>query len=148
MNSNKKTYINLPKIHLSSFRISFLIVLIAFSNQIYAQSKEPVECVIYKIDSVNNYYTIYAGEMETDKRYKIVTKKQDNQGESCEKIRIGGKYELTIERYFKELPVEILSLDIDYEFPNKTLISVDCDWGCDLFSAKEIIGLTYSKEEL
>lgn len=124
-----------------------LIVLLLFiSNKSYAQSEEPVKCVIYKIDSINNYYTIYVGEVNSDKKYKIVTKKQNDLCILCEAIRVAGKYELTIERYFKELPVEIMSLDIDYEFDDGTLISVECDWGCDFFYAKEMKGLCYIED--
>ncbi|SIT26013.1 hypothetical protein SAMN05421786_11712 [Chryseobacterium ureilyticum] len=99
---------------------------------------------VYKIDSLNNFYLIYA---KKDKElYKIVSKKVSNN--SCNKVlKPGSSYDFIIHSINKNAPViggikiaPINSADINcYQFDKETSICKEAGVN-DLYFADNIIG--------
>lgn len=58
-----------------------------------------VVCKVYEIDSIADYYLLYA--TNNNKKYKIFSgKKIETTGDSCQKIKVGGEYLLKLNRPF------------------------------------------------
>ena len=107
---------------------------------------------IYKIDSINNYYFIYA--IKGEKHFKIISEKQ----EVCnaEKIEINGNYDLSLWSWRKNPPVingvAINSMDMYMDIQWLSLddsTSVKIDGGVidDLYFPNNLKGLYLIDEE-
>lgn len=102
---------------------------------------------IYKIDSINNYYLIYA--RKNDSIYKIVSKKEKM--EDCKKIKLGKKYNLELQSLKSQTPVidgvkisPVNYLDINcFTFEDNTQICKE-EGVYDLYFAENIKGLCFS----
>ncbi|WP_330442264.1 hypothetical protein [Flavobacterium sp. C4GT6] len=98
---------------------------------------------IYKIDSINNYYLIYAKKQ--DSIYKIVSEKQKIS--NCKKIALQGNYNLRLRSFSSIAPIinsiKIYSPDIDcYYFEEDTDICLERDKGIfELYYCDNLKGL-------
>ena len=98
---------------------------------------------IYKIDSINNYYLIYARKY--DSIYKIVSEKQKIS--NCKKIALQGNYNLKLRSFSSIAPIinsiKIYSPDIDcYYFEEHTDICLERDRGIfELYYCDNLKGL-------
>jgi len=111
--------------------------------------------LVKKIDSINNWYTIYA--TKNDSSFKIVVKKQDHQNLRCKRmIRVGQSYSLELHSRKNEVPEinaikikPVNSLDIQcYTYDEATSICIEPKRGIyDLFHTPDIEGLCYLKED-
>ncbi len=104
---------------------------------------------VYKIDTVNDYYFIYAKKMDTI--YKIVSKQKEKQ--DCNTILLGGKYDFILESIWrKEIVIDgvnvspsgtpqvnCLSLD------EKTKVCLERDSINDIYQSKNLKGLCFFK---
>jgi hypothetical protein len=108
--------------------------------------------LIKSIDSVNNWYTIYAIKM--DSTYKIVVKKEKLDLKCKRVIMVGESYRLELHSRKNEVPVingikisPINSLDIEcYTYDENTVICIDPKKGIyDLYHTPNIKGLCYIK---
>lgn len=109
--------------------------------------------LVKKIDSINNWYTIYAAK--NDSSFKIIVKKQDHQNLQCKRmIRVGQLYNLVLHSRKNEVPEingvkikPVNSLDIQcYTYDEATSICIEPKKGIyDLFHTPDIKGLCYLK---
>jgi len=122
----------------------FFILLILQTNKLPAQEANAdllvVECEIVKVDSVGNYYVIYAKEVtENDKseKYKIVSEKDST---VCQNIVVGEFYKITLD---PPMPQDLNRLPVTY---TGGAVIVSYGWGKDLYFAFDIRGLCYNPE--
>lgn len=109
--------------------------------------------LVKKIDSINNWYTIYA--TKNDSSFKIVVKKQNHQDLKCKRmIRVGLSYYLMLHSRKNEVPEingvkikPVNSLDVQcYTYDDSTSICIEPKKGIyDLFHTPDIKGLCYVK---
>jgi len=116
----------------------YFILLILQIFKLSAQEAYPdllsIECEIVKIDSVGNYYVIYA--KDTSEKYKIVSKKHDT---ICQDITVGQSYRITLSSYIRSANI------IPVTFPDGACI-IPYGWGKTLYFPLEIRGLCYNIE--
>jgi len=101
---------------------------------------------IYKIDSINNYYVIYAEKQDTF--YKIVSKKE--QDKYCRrKIRLNGKYKLNLNSIWEQ-DMYINGVNVGLKqtprvncigFDENTFICLEKDSINDLYVVEKLNGL-------
>ena len=105
---------------------------------------------VYKIDSINNYYLIYAKRRDTF--YKIVSQKWFNY--NCKNIIIGSKYSFILTSIWNT-PIIIENENVSpsmilhvtcLSFDKKTNICLERDSINDLFSASNVKGLCFIKD--
>lgn len=116
-------------------------------------SKSDSLYLVKKIDSINNWYTIYA--TKNDSSFKIVVKKQAHQNLQCKRmIRVGQSYSLVLHSRKNEVPEinrikikPVNSIDIQcYTYDEATRICIEPEKGIyDLFHTPDIKGLCYLK---
>lgn len=111
-------------------------------------SKEDDLYKVFKLDSINDWYLIYA--LRKDTVYKIVSHKENNQ--DCELIRVGSKYKLSLKSMTEVAPVingvkmvPMNYLDISHMFDENTAIRVD-NGSYDLYFTDNIKGLCFVRE--
>ncbi len=94
---------------------------------------------VYKIDSLNNYYLIYA--LKNDKRFKIVSIKSDT--EKCNNIYVGGYYQFNLTSVYQNLPfAPVNQTEIYLAFDDSTAIRPEPENGVyDLYFGDNIKGL-------
>jgi hypothetical protein len=93
-----------------------------------------IECEIVKIDSVGNYYVIYA--KDSLEKYKIVSEKDSSVGQN---IVVGQSYTITLDPPI--LPP--MNIEVPVTFPDGSLITLH-DWGNSLYFALDIKGLCHN----
>lgn len=100
---------------------------------------------VYKIDSINTYYLIYA--KNKSELYKIVSKKEVTQ--NCNQIQVNHLYSFNLESIWRKQilmgkinvsPSENPHINCLY-FDDSTLICVERDSINDLYKAKNLNGL-------
>lgn len=103
---------------------------------------------IIRIDSVNNYYLIYARHKDT--LFKVVSKKEGSSG--CKQINAGGEYPLNPKSLL--IPLKIGDITIDrksvdhlscFTFENNTPICLEGDSIRDLHFSEKLRGLSFCK---
>ena len=115
--------------------ITHLLFLIILSTQLYAQEYLKVSCHIGKIDSIGNYYLIYATD-SANKTYMIVSKKDTIV--SCQSVVINNSYQFTC-----DMPVPFsMNVDVPVTYPDGTKIPQDCVSDAH-YHALELRGLCY-----
>ncbi|WP_417366730.1 hypothetical protein [Flavobacterium beibuense] len=125
-----------------------LTVLILSCGSHNKNNKSPNSAYIYKIESINDYYLIYA--KRNDSLFKIVSKKEST--ENCLTIKKGQSYNLNLKSLYDVAPiingVKIYTFQIDcYAFDEQTSICLERNNGIhDLYFTDDIIGLCYKKE--
>lgn len=126
--------------------ISFILTFIVFVSCNSAKrdhSSIYTRCKILRIDSLNNYYVIYA--KTKDSTYKIISEKQVNA--ACKKIQTNKHYNLNLKSFKSLAPiingVKMYFPDVDcYYFFEDTHICLEKDKGIyDLHIAENINGL-------
>lgn len=107
------------------------------NKQINIQSDKEYE--IYKIDSIGNYYLIYA--LKGDSLFKIVSVKET--ASNCTRIQLGHSYKI---KFFPSANEENL-IDLGGIIINdSTIIDIERDSILELSFAKNINGLCISEE--
>ncbi len=104
---------------------------------------------VYKIDSVNNFYLIYA--RKRDSLYKIVSQKHATA--NCVRIQENGEYEFTLHSSLSNrsvgtdviLPQNSLSVNC-FNYNDSTTICLERDSINDLFYADNLKGLCFKKK--
>lgn len=106
---------------------------------------------IKSIDSVNNWYTIYA--TRNDSSYKIVVKRENGEDLACKRrIMVGQSYNLVLHSRKNEVPEingakikPVNSLDVQcYTYDESTNICIEPKKGIyDLYHTPNIKGLCY-----
>ncbi|MEE1944589.1 hypothetical protein VRU48_05685 [Pedobacter sp. KR3-3] len=102
---------------------------------------------VYRIDSIQSYYLIYAQKGEL--RYKIVSKKVDNE---CKSIKVNGLYAFDIHSMSQVNGVSTIPSASKYEVSgmavdNTTTINVENETQWDLFYADNIAGLCFKNKK-
>jgi hypothetical protein len=100
---------------------------------------------VYKIDSINNYYLIYAKKRGS--RYKIVAKKEE--AENCNRIRINSNYKFDLHSV-RDVPGDPnsgkKSLQVScFDYGDSTIICLEGDSIRDLYYSDNIKGLCFIK---
>jgi len=133
--------------------IQILIIILLISCKSNNSTKEHINSNIeedvyhvYKIDSLRNYYLVYA--KKNDGLFKIVSKKQKN---NLEIIKIGSSYK------FKLTPIGLSNVNKNdkvmnsldrknpcYKFSDSTEICLERYIG-ELYITKSLIGLSFDK---
>lgn len=134
-------------------KFSILLSLILFAScQTYKKKTYKINdkssYEVYKLDSINNYYLIYAKKTET--LYKIISNKEKIK--DCHSIRIGVKYKFKIHAVSDNAPTigglkikPMNYLDVAcYQFDKQTKICRE-DGMYDIYYADNIKGLCYIK---
>ena len=137
----------------------FIILFIGFSFSSYTKinvvdkrtqpyERQDITFKIYQIDSINNYYIVYA--KRHDSLYKIVAQKTTNS--NCSKIEIGKNYRMTLYSIWTK-PLIINGVDVSLSstphvtclgFDDSTSICIDRANGIfDLFTCRNLNGLCY-----
>ncbi len=115
--------------------ITILFFLIILSKQLHAQEYLKVSCRIEKIDSIGNYYVIYATD-SANKTYMIVSKKDTIV--PCQNVVINKSYQFTF-----DIPVPFtMNVDVPITYPDSTKIPQDCVSDAH-YNALELRGLCY-----
>ena len=104
--------------------------------------------IVYKIDSINSYYLIYAERR--GEKFKIVSKKQQNS--KCKRVSVNESYVLSLESLWTT-PIMIGDVDVSPSiiphvtclgFDDSTTICIDRDNRIyDLFRTRNIKGLCF-----
>jgi len=117
----------------------YFILLILQTMELPAQERNTglllVECEIIKIDSVGDYYVIYAKNIS--EKYKIVSKKDSM---SCQNIVVGEFYKITL-----DLPILQPMNPTPVTFSGGAVI-IPYGWGKTLYFPLDIRGLCYNIE--
>jgi hypothetical protein len=115
----------------------------------YSVGKLETSYDIRKIDSINNWYLIYA--RKGDSLFKIVSKKTTI--ENCNKIQINKKYDLQLHSRIygyaiagKTMSPQNTLLVNCFSFDDSTNICLEGDSIRDLFYADNIKGLCFEKD--
>lgn len=101
---------------------------------------------VIKIDSINNFYLVYAKKNDT--LYKIVSKKE--QSDDCKKIKVNNQYKFKLISNRESAPIirgiKIAPINVDcFAFDKETTICTEKDKGIyDLYFAKNIKGLCFT----
>jgi len=118
------------------------------SKTSYHIGELPTIYKVYKIDSINNYYLVYA--RKGDSLYKIVSKKMSF--ENCNRIRINNNYEFRLHSsiYGSKMAEKTISpqytlLVTCFSFDDTTNICLERDSINDLHHAENIKGLCFIK---
>jgi hypothetical protein len=111
-------------------------------------SNEDLTYRVYKIDSINNYYLIYASK--NDSLYKIVSKKETMK--NCNRIQKNGEYDFKLHstlsnRHIGNMDISAKSLPHVncFYYDEQTYICLERDSINDLFHADNIKGLCFQK---
>ena len=115
---------------------SFLLICFCYGNKTDVNLNKSSKIdgyTIYKIDSINNFYLVYA--TMSKKNFKIVSMKE-NQEFDCSKIQINGKYLFQLKSIWHSLP-HITCLG----FNDSTTICLERPIINDLFVASNLKGL-------
>tara|TARA_R110000850_G_scaffold25451_1_gene73427 strand:+ start:123 stop:554 length:432 start_codon:yes stop_codon:yes gene_type:complete len=133
----------------------FIFILFLFVSCFFSQAKRTdgssfnrlTEYKILKIDSINNFYLIYATKADT--LFKIVSEKKFS--DNCRKIIIGKDYSLNLESIWRK---EVMIGDVDVS-PSKTphvsclylneitKVCLEGDSIRDIYETKNLEGLCY-----
>ena len=147
------------------FRFTSILILVTFcylascaqkvnikkSGQLTTTAKLDSIFTVRKIDSINNYYFIYA--KRNNKWFKIVSKKEKNIRNN--KIKINTDYRFSLHSIWNE-KVMIGGINVSPSqtpyvtclgFEEKTMICIERDSINDLFSSKNLNGLNYIKNK-
>lgn len=136
----------------NSILIFFLILVSCTAKNIHSQatkSESKTLYEVYAIDSINNYYLIYAKKNDT--LFKIVSKKQNDL--KCKSISIGRFYPFSLKSNSSLAPiingVKIAPLNVDcYQFDINTKICTEKHNGIyELYLPENISGLCMSIEK-
>ena len=118
---------------------------------ISTNSENPDSCYyrIYKIDSVNTYYVIYAKKM--DSIFKIISPKVRNTG--CSKITVGKIYKLNLYSLLfvkgkPVIPANLLYQLSGWSVDDSTTINFEGDSIRNLYQAKNLKGLCLINKKL
>lgn len=107
-------------------------------------SKEYTNCKIYNIDSISDYYLVYA--IDAKARYKIISRKENTQ--LIEKIKINSNYNFELKA--------IINLDsVSHEYANYLdfkrcqvffpSVEICNEPGIELYRTNNLVGLYYKK---
>jgi hypothetical protein len=118
-------------------------------NEISSDAQNTTPYKVYKIDSINNFYLIYA--RRSDSLYKIVSKKEGV--ENCNRIRENGMYDFKLHAHSenrtiggaKILPQNSLLVNC-FSYDDSTKICLERDSINDLHYAENIRGLCFIKK--
>ena len=107
---------------------------------------------VYKIDSINNFYLIYA--KKSDSIFKIVSSKTTNT--NCESIKLSQKYNFSLHSIWTQ-PIMIGNVNVSpsqtphvtgLRYDDSTTIWIDRAKGIyDLYSCDNLQGLCYLKKK-
>lgn len=119
------------------------------SNKIAAVNTDSTLYKVYKIDSLNNYYLIYAKKQNN--LYKIVSKKEVLLGN--DKVKVGGKYDLKLSSIWTakimvggvNASPSITPHVTCLSFDDSTRICIERDSINDLHQAENLRGLYLNK---
>ena len=130
------------KILIATFLGSFLLISCAVKKKVSSNAINVYW--VYKIDSVNSYYLIYA--KKRNELYKIVSKKGSIK--KCEKIMVGKGYDFQLFSFLDQQVVingtvipSRSSYINGYGFDDSTTIHLERDSISDLYGARNIYGL-------
>jgi hypothetical protein len=116
----------------------YFILLSLQTFKLFAQEANTellsVECEIVKIDSIGNYYVIYAKNIS--EKYKIVSEKSNT---ICQNIVVGLFYKITLEPLIRSMNM------VPVVFSDGAAI-IPYGWGKTLYFPLEIRGLYYNVE--
>lgn len=116
-------------------QIVIFFFLLIFNFLLHAQEFLKVSCRIGKIDSIGNYYVIYATD-SANKTYMIVSKKDTIV--PCQNVVINKSYQFTF-----DIPVPFtMNVDVPITYPDGTKIPQDCVSDAH-YHALELRGLCY-----
>lgn len=120
-----------------------------FSNTKNYSDKNSDSYTVYKIDSINTWYLIYA--KRNDSLYKIVSKKENS--ENCNRIKINSKYYFKLVSWFPSNAPQNLNISTKniphlagYGFDDSTTIMLEKGLINDLMYGENIKGLCFIKE--
>jgi len=126
----------------SLFYLNLNLYFILFILQIFQLSAQEtdtellfVECEIVRIDSVGNYYVIYA--KDSSEKYKIISMKDST---VCQNIVVGHFYKITLDP-----PIPRSMNVVPITFPGGATI-IPYGWGNSLYFPLDIRGLCYNVE--
>lgn len=118
-------------------------------NEVSPGTKNPISYNVYKVDSINNFYLIYARKGAS--LYKIVSKKENVI--DCNRIKEGGIYDFKLHTRsedrtidgIKVLPQNSLLVNC-FSYDDSTKICLERDSINDLHYAENIKGLCFIKK--
>lgn len=112
---------------------------LSFNHQVSEQ--KPNDYKVYKIDSLNNLYLIYA--IRRDSVFKIVSLKQKGSA-NCTKLKVNDTYSLTLHSRFKgkyAIKSQNSNFNILYNYYG-TFVPLEKELGIrDLFTADKLKGI-------
>lgn len=132
----------------NNLAILFLCVFISCKTKLTPKStletKNITDCKIYKIDSISDYYLVYA--IDNKFRYKIVSRKDYKK--SLPKIKVNSNYKFELK--------EVINLDsISHKYVNYLdfkrchkffpLIEICNEPGIELYQTNNLVGLYYKE---
>jgi len=122
---------------------TILLLLLFDYGLLFSQKKmiiNGIDCIIVKIDSIDNYYLINAKSNE--KEYKIVSRKVEI---DCSNfyIDIGRVYKFNLQA---SPQLSLNHRDYMHHLGGETFVKID--WGNNLFYADELCGLCYETDTL
>lgn len=139
------------------FLLTILVIIACTSSKLVQSaglnidtkhSPDLVAYKVYKIDSINTYYLIYA--KKGDSLYKIVSKKKPNK--NCEEIKIKISYAFKLRSSLTDFHIGNVLISAKqltnvncYTYDDSTKICLERDSINDLYHADNIQGLCYIK---
>lgn len=116
----------------------FFILFVLQTFQLSAQETDLeilfVECEIVRIDSVGDYYVVYA--KDSSDKYKIISRKDSS---VCQNIIVRQFYKITLEAMIRSMN------NVPITFPGGATI-IPYGWGKSLYFPLDIRGLCYNVE--
>lgn len=120
-----------------------------YSGKMRFENSSPGFYKVYKIDSIDNYYLIYA--KKGDSLFKIVSEKVPFI--KCRTIKVNSEYKFELQSRLagrdssgiRMLP-EASSLVNGFYYGDSTIIELEGDSIKDLYSSREIKGLCFAKK--
>ena len=116
------------------------------TEYLHTKAGRPLDSLyhVYKIDSVENVYTVYASRM--DRKYKLVSLRDT--ANTCRTIKLGGYYQLMInsatEITIKEVKISLKSTPhVGYFSFYGAPIALEWETGRELFGSPNLKGLCY-----
>ncbi|PUZ29390.1 hypothetical protein DCC81_08060 [Chitinophaga parva] len=123
------------------------------SNMANAQNyrrEERKGYTVYKVDSINSYYLIYA--RKADSIYKIVSKRGGNHGDNLVRIAVDSTYNFILHSSLlnRKIGNAVLLLQNTllvncFSYDNETRICLEGDSIRDLYNAEDIKGIYFIK---
>jgi hypothetical protein len=114
----------------------------------YFVNQDLVKYNVYKIDSIHNYYIIYA--KGKGRSYKIISQKKITR--SCEKIVVNGEYGFELKSMLfvngkPIIPANQVNEISGWQMDDSTVIKLEDDTGRNLFFANNLTGLCLTRNK-